>query len=213
MSLITAYDVKAPNLEVKKKKASLKAILLKILLYCLLPILGPIWFLVVLTLIGTQGLVSRYRASRLLTSYQIPSLVTSNSDSSSTTLNHRRKSEVDKYVDGGVLAGALDALNLPGDTSPPLLRRSSSHPIDPQDENAYYFKVKPGKDLESNAQPLELDAKTMQIYKNLNLLSWERVWIYIRGFNAHGSIVCRNKMYTTDGGEATIRHFIDTTQF
>ncbi|KAI8094629.1 putative serine esterase-domain-containing protein [Thamnidium elegans] len=216
-TLITAYDVKAPtDVEIKKtrKKIALKPVLLKTFFYCILPILGPIYFLLVLSLIGVQGLLSRYRSSKLLLTYQNNNSTVKSSESDAT-LDRRRSSDVDKFVDGGMLAGALDALNLPGDTSPPLKRSSSHHDgseITEQDETAYYCKVMPGKALESNAKPLQLDQKTLQIHKNLNLLDWERVWVYIRGFNAHGSIVCRNNMYTTDAGVATIKHFIDTTQ-
>lgn len=193
----------------------MKLVLLKTVLYCILPILGPIYFLLVIVLIGIQGLISRHRSSKLLLAYQNNKGAIKSSESD-VTLDHRRTSDVDKFVEGGMLAGALDALNLPGDNSPPLKRSSSHHngsEITEQDEIAYYCKVTPGKTLQSNAKPLQLDEKTLRIHKNLNLLDWERVWVYIRGFNAHGSIVCRNNMYTTDAGEATIKHFIDTTNF
>lgn len=165
------------------------------MIYCLLVIFSPIYLLLIFSTIGIQGLMSRHRVSGLL-SRQDLSLV-----ESETTLEH------DRYIDGDLLAGALDAVNLPGDSSLPLKRSSSTHTT-----KEYYYKTVPGKCLKEKSKPLQFDETTYKIYKNLNLLEWQKVWVYIRAFNAHGSIVCREKRFTTDGGEATIKHFIDTTQ-
>ncbi|KAI7874337.1 putative serine esterase-domain-containing protein [Mucor mucedo] len=161
-------------------------------------IISPFFFILAFSAIGIQGLISRYRVSGLLQSGgdMMPSV-----DSEHTTLN-----QDDRLMDGDLLAGALDAVNLPGDSSPPL-KHSNSY----SDQKSILCHS-PGKCLAEKAKPLPLDPTTLSIHKNLNLLDWEKVYVYIRAFNAHGSIVCREKRFTVDAGEATIQHFIDTTQ-
>ncbi|KAG2193603.1 hypothetical protein INT47_012981 [Mucor saturninus] len=195
-SVITAYDIKAPG--TPKEKQPLKPRLLKCLLYLFLAIISPFFFILAFSAIGIQGLISRYRVSGLLQSGgdMMPSV-----DSEHTTLN-----QDDRLMDGDLLAGALDAVNLPGDSSPPL-KHSNSY----SDQKSILCHS-PGKCLAEKAKPLPLDQTTLSIHKNLNLLDWEKVYVYIRAFNAHGSIVCREKRFTVDAGEATIQHFIDTTQ-
>lgn len=185
--MITAFDVKAPN--TPKEKRPLKPLLTKYLIYAALILLYPIFFLVAFSVIGTQGLISRYRVSKIL---------------SRNILDSESISNQERFIDGDFLAGALDAVNLPGDSSPPPLKRSSSSTHTTKE-------TAPGKCLVEKAKPLQLNEATKQIFKNLNLLQWEKVYVYIRAFNAHGTIVCREKRFTTDGGEATIKHFIDTT--
>lgn len=72
------------------------------------------------------------------------------------------------------------------------------------------FNVVPLKDLEEKSASLLLDATTLEIHGNLSQLSWEKVLVYIEAFNAHGSIVCRQKRFDHPGGRAVIQHFVDT---
>lgn len=183
-----------------------------------------------LTMITSQGLISRYRVSKILSKKQN----VHGSGTGQETINHRRASESERYVNGELLAGVLDAINLPGENRPSVQRTSSQHTVhnsgssssSSSDESTevdnsqkkindedYFYKVLPSKSVEKSAQPLPFDERVQQIQKNLKLLEWERAWVYLRVFNAHGSIICRQKVYRNDGGEATIQHFLDTTQF
>jgi hypothetical protein len=210
MSVVTGFDMRIPGskaLQNKKDKRPLKPIILKYVFYCLLPVLFPVFFVLAMSYIGVQGLVSRHRVSRLLHKQL---LVTNNC--SQETLP-RRSSEGDRYVNGEILAGALDAMNLPGEQDTPPLKHSSEQAKKPDPAyDDYYYKVEPAKTLLAQSKPLNFDDTTRRIHDNLRLLEWERVWAYLRAFNAHGSIVCRQKRFTTDGGQAIIQHFIDTTQ-
>jgi hypothetical protein len=219
MSVITAFDARIPGSkkkvedDEKKNKRALKPLVVRCVFYCFLPVLFPIFFILAMSYIGVQGLVSRHRVSRLLHKQQ---LLITNSNSEETL--PRRSSEGDRYVNGEILAGALDAVNLPGEQDTPPLKHSTSnnHPLSitksDTDYEDYYYKVEPAKTLKESSKPLNFDDKTKRIHDNLKLLEWERVWAYLRAFNAHGSIVCRQKRFTTDGGKAIIQHFIDTTQ-
>ncbi|KAL7321091.1 hypothetical protein PS15m_000905 [Mucor circinelloides] len=216
-SIITSFEQRLPNASRsnkvgdldangKKKKKPLKPIILKYTFYCLLPILGPIFYILALSFIGFQGLVSRYRTSQIMDKKK--SLITNNNSTSEETLG-RRSSEADRYMNGELLAGALDAVNLPGEQDSPPKKQSTS---DLLNLKTYYYNVEPSKLLDESSKPLPFIDTTKRIHRNLRLLEWERVWVYIRAFNAHGSIVCRQKRFTTDSGIATIQHFLDTTQ-
>lgn len=231
-SIVTGYDVKEPGKKQKTNKSKenrpLKPKLIQLAFYCLFPIF-PLWMIFALTMITSQGLMSRYRVSKILSKKQ----KVHGSGSSQETLNHRRASEGERYVNGELLAGVLDAINLPGENKPSVQRTSSQHTVhnngnsgSSSDESTevensqkkvndedYFYKVLPSKSVEKSAQPLPFDERVQQIQKNLKLLEWERAWVYLRVFNAHGSIICRQKVYRNDGGEATIQHFLDTTQF
>lgn len=219
-SIITSFETRLPNtgkgnkvsdLEAngKKKKKPLKPIILKYAFYCVLPILGSVFAILALLFIGFQGLVSRYRTSQLLSKKAL--LITNNSSDNSTSKETlgRRSSEADRYMNGEILAGALDAVNLPGEQDSPPKKQSTTHDFN---DETYFYNVEPSKLLDESSKPLPFEEPTKRIYNNLRLLEWEIVWVYIRAFNAHGSIVCRQKRFTTDSGIATIQHFLDTTQ-
>lgn len=218
MSVVTAFDARMPDNKKKlvaaaydkKNKPTWKPILLKCVFYCCFPVLFPIFFVLAMSYVGIQGLVSRHRVSRLLHQQQL--LITS---SNSEETLPRRSSEGDRYVNGEILTGALDVVNLPGEQDTPALRHSTSksnHGSSDTEYDDYYYKVQPTETVLEKCKQLNFDDKTKRIHSNLRLLEWERVWTYLKAFNAHGSIVCRQKRFTTDGGRATIQHFIDTTQ-
>ncbi|KAI8647706.1 putative serine esterase-domain-containing protein [Parasitella parasitica] len=209
-SIITSFEKRLPDTQKgkgKNKKKQLKPLILKYTFYCLLPILGPILYLIALSFIGVQGLASRHRTSQILSKKR--RLVINNDSTSEETLG-RLSSEADRYVNGKLLTGALDAVNLPGEQDSPPDKQSTSKLFN---DNTYYYNVEPSKLLDEASKPLPFIDTTQRIHKNLRLLDWERVWLYIRAFNAHGSIVCRQKRFATDSGIATIQHFLDTTQF
>lgn len=209
MSIITAFDVRSPDRQKKKSKDKKNPNVTKYVFYLLFPVIAPFFFTFALSMISIQGIISRIRVHQLLHKKQAL-LITSDTS--------RRRSSVD-YVEGELLTGALDAINIPSDEGDrtPTANTSNNHESDSSDEtlssSSYYYNVEASKELEAIVKPLKFDDVTLRIHENLNLLGWERVYVYIKAMNAHASIVCRQKRFTNDGGKATIQHFIDTTHF
>ena len=52
-----------------------------------------------------------------------------------------------------------------------------------------------------------------EIQNNMNQLEWEKVMVYIDAMNAHGSIICRERLFTNDGGRAVVQHLVDSLDF
>ncbi|OBZ83512.1 hypothetical protein A0J61_08441 [Choanephora cucurbitarum] len=205
ISLVNSFDIRGPNYKKRenRQKMSTKYHIIRYALFCLSPILVPLWLTFVISFVGTQGLISRYRVSQLLREKH---------DSERDPLQ-RKPSFSDRYIDGNILAGALDAVNLPGEErDEPGIASEEGTPVPDKDRiRKFDYHLEPGKLLLKQSKPLAFDKTTKHMYDNLNQLEWERVWVYIRLFNAHGGIICRQKVYEVDGGKATIQHFLDTT--
>ncbi|KAF9576629.1 hypothetical protein EC968_006977 [Mortierella alpina] len=58
-------------------------------------------------------------------------------------------------------------------------------------------------------RPLALLPVQIEISKNLNRLEWRKNIVHIEAFNAHASIVVREKRFSNDGGVATVQHAVD----
>ncbi|KAI8138163.1 putative serine esterase-domain-containing protein [Fennellomyces sp. T-0311] len=204
-SIITGFDVRHPDkkYERSKRRRIRTSVIFKYLLIVLSPIVVPILGFLALTYIGTQGLVSRYRVSQLLSmdkteSDMIKDEECGHSDSSDDTIVHH-----DHHEDP-VLVDTLDAVNaIPESDSP---RKKQHH----TKNRTSLYNVEPSKALSSKYKAMHLSKDQFEIQKNMRQLDWERVLIYIGGFNAHGSIVCRQSRFENEGGRATIRHFVDS---
>jgi hypothetical protein len=164
--------------------------------------LVPVFLVIAFTTIGIQGLISRFRVSKLLKFQQRPLINQAESG------NH--SSSNDELIESNLLADALDAINIPGEETPDISKDMHSHTLD---DRTHYYEVSPSPALKEISKQLNLDESICTTYKNLRLLEWERVWVYLSAFNAHGAIICRQNIHTTDDGIATIQHFLDTTQF
>ncbi|CAO3692259.1 unnamed protein product [Rhizopus stolonifer] len=162
--------------------------------YLLLLILGPIFALLAVTVISIQGLISKNRVSRYL---------------KDKTLFVKQSSERSQFMKGELLAGALDAINIPGENTSSL-SETTSHEMN---NRKHYYQLKPSPSLKEKSKEIEFDQTTIKICRNLNLLEWEVAWVYLNAFNAHGTIVCRQNIHTTEAGEDTVQHFLDTTNF
>ncbi|KAG1303673.1 hypothetical protein G6F64_009871 [Rhizopus arrhizus] len=187
-SIITGFDLKLDNSKKTKKKGGIKWKMA--VLYLLLPILGPLFLLFGMIVIIFQGLLSRYRVSRHLSSQPL------------------LKDDEEQFMKGDILAGALDIINLSpddDDDTPNIVSLNTSGDT--------YSHAEPSAALKEKSKPLPLNETARRIHDNLTLLEWERVWVYLNVFNAHGTIVCRQHIHTTQEGEATIQHFLNTTQF
>ncbi|ORZ01676.1 putative serine esterase-domain-containing protein [Syncephalastrum racemosum] len=226
-SIVTAIDKRDPTepskrqLEKRKKKKTFsRAKLIRVAIVALSPLL-PILVLIALSYIGVQGLVSRLRVSRLLAS---AALVVENNNH---TLQHQHQSEdslmstVGDHPDAqhilldhkhhdndenALLMDALDATNEPPEDASPAEMRQTK---DVQWESLY--NIKPSPDVEpADSLGLTDDQHTMR--DRLLKLEWQRVLVFIKGFNAHGSIVCRQKRFENSGGRALVQHFVDSVQ-
>ncbi|KAG0196949.1 hypothetical protein BGX28_009534 [Mortierella sp. GBA30] len=58
-------------------------------------------------------------------------------------------------------------------------------------------------------RPLALLPEQIEISMNLNRLEWKKNIIHIEAFNAHASIVVREKRFSNDGGVAAVQHAVD----
>lgn len=223
-SIITAIDKRDPTqpsqrqLEKRKKKKTFsKARLIRATIIVLSPLL-PIFVLIALSYIGVQGLVSRLRVSRLLASAalvvetnshalhgqsedSLMSTVGDHPEAQHILLDHKRDSE-----ENALLMDALDATNEPPqDASPAELHQTK----DVHWESLY--NIKPSPEVEpADSLGLTDDQHTMR--DRLLRLEWQRVVVFIKGFNAHGSIVCRQKRFENSGGRALVQHFVDSVQ-
>ncbi|KAF9357087.1 hypothetical protein BGX26_004261 [Mortierella sp. AD094] len=63
-------------------------------------------------------------------------------------------------------------------------------------------------DLKS-VRPLPLLPVQVEISRNLNKLEWKKNIVHIEGWNAHASIVVREKRFMHDGGAAAVQHAVD----
>ncbi|KAI8991140.1 putative serine esterase-domain-containing protein [Mycotypha africana] len=247
MSVITDFDLKSHENYIssndqkkRRKEKSLKPVVQKYVLLCILPLLAPFLYLWGLSFIAVQGLISRYRTAQLLKEHQQPSLLTAASHLNirndaiehkvETVQNDSRKDNsietAGRKIEGDLLTGALDAVNLANNVDPteePHTQVDDFVEYDSEAEEAddyylvkkayqHHINVQPSTALEKVSRALPLEKPTQRICHNLQKLPWERVYVYIKAFNAHGSIVCRQKRFTMDGGIATVQHFIDTTQ-
>lgn len=211
ISIVTAFDLKTRSKDTlskedtaksKKTKKRIKPILFRCAFYILSPILVPVFLVIAFTTISIQGLISRFRVSKLLKFQQRPLINQAESD------NH--SSSNDELIESNLLTDALDVINIPGEETPDISKDTHSHTLD---DRTHYYEVSPSPALKEISKQLNLDESICTTYKNLRLLEWERVWVYLSAFNAHGAIICRQSIHTTEDGIATIQHFLDTTQF
>ncbi|KAJ8653534.1 hypothetical protein O0I10_010862 [Lichtheimia ornata] len=188
----------------KKRKRSKDGILVKCLLVIFSPLL-PVVALLAFLYIGSQGLMSRLRVARLLaasSSKKTQQLIQSETIRRSSKSNHSTILEEENQE---ILVDTLDATNIPTNPSPAVNMHQET-----TKKRSSLYNVMPSERITKVVQPMALSAHQIQIQKHLDQLEWERVLVYIRGFNAHASIVCRERRFVNDGGRAAIQHFVDT---
>ncbi|KAI7879439.1 DUF676-domain-containing protein [Lichtheimia hyalospora FSU 10163] len=187
----------------KKRKRSKDGILVKCLLVIFSPLL-PLVAILALVYIGSQGLMSRLRVARLLaaTSSQKKKQLIQSETIHRSKSNH---STVLEQENQEILVDTLDATNIPEDPNPAIKTDQ-----DATKKRSSLYNVMPSERIAQATQPMALSIHQIQMQKHLDQLEWERVLVYIRGFNAHASIVCRERRFVNDGGRAAIQHFVDT---
>ncbi|KAF9168275.1 hypothetical protein DFQ26_000105 [Actinomortierella ambigua] len=63
--------------------------------------------------------------------------------------------------------------------------------------------------LKTTIRPLNLLPAQKEISRHLNEVEWVKNILHIDAFNAHASIVVREKRFTHDGGVAAVKHVVD----
>ncbi|KAF9421806.1 hypothetical protein BGZ76_003931 [Entomortierella beljakovae] len=179
------------------------------------PFLIPVWLLVASTAISYQGVNSRIRTKKLILSSKILQRIRENSSttkldryrddddnelSSSASLNSVSPNNTTKVkVDD--IAECKDehiVVNVANDSSS---SSSSSSSEDEQPTSHSYPHIK-------SIKPLSLLPVQVEISRNLNKIEWKKNIIHIEGWNAHASIVVREKRFLNDGG-AAVKHAVD----
>ncbi|KAI9255220.1 putative serine esterase-domain-containing protein [Phascolomyces articulosus] len=243
-SVVTAFDVRQHDdknkQEREKERRNQTAVAIKFAILVFSPILFPILGTLAFTYIGTQGLVSRYRVSRILASS--PLLLanvegsTSANDEKETVEDHPSHDEntrIKRSNSGGSTTSDDDNTLLHHhhhhhhhkedpvlmDTLDAMDTIPNETNIDRSPQTTQHTKTKdrrslyniePSKTIRQTYSAMQLINEQFEIERNMQQLEWERVMVYIDTFNAHASIVCRAKRFTNTGGKAAIRHFVDS---
>ncbi|CAO3578427.1 unnamed protein product [Absidia cylindrospora] len=210
-SIVTGYDVADPSKkETNRKRRSYLSRLRKIIFYLLVPVILPFIAAFGFVYIGIQGILSRFRVSKILKASLLS--LTSESTSSSlppttattaTSPSILTGTSMDKRSSTQVLSGTLDAMNMT-----PNLDDTFEHTVTHQQGS--WCNIMPSESLEKQSTDYQFDSRVLDIQKNLSQLPWQIVPVCLHSFNAHGSIICRQGIHTTYGGMAVIKHFLDT---
>jgi len=201
----------------------------------IVPIILPIWLILGLGTIAIQGIKSRRRVKRILKRRKIgDSNIDSNygsgdvninvninddgyendfDDERSTFNHHTRLARSTSNMEEGVIETAMNIKNLLPQSQPssPTLLLSD---VEINDE----VNINSSIDDENNDSMTKLSKSSLfprvplcnaQLisHEYLNKLKWEKYSVYIDAFNAHASIVVRNRFNVA--GKDIIRHFVE----
>ncbi|KAG2178243.1 hypothetical protein INT43_003496 [Umbelopsis isabellina] len=224
-SVVTSFDLRDPSIKyVPPKKPFTKWTILKYPLFALIPVLLPVWIVVALSVVSTQGLLSRLRVAKLISKektkmIEASKVLTNNEDSNgsratSPTItaesvdkdsdsNRDRRQSISKFMDDNVLVPALEGVNFPGTQEEHRVSRSSqdSIAIDIAPDSVT-FNVRPGTKIAKEYKPLKLLPSQQAAARNLNTLSWHKVILVLDSFNAHGAIIIREKRFDSPEAQA-----------
>ncbi|ORX44096.1 DUF676-domain-containing protein [Hesseltinella vesiculosa] len=175
----------------------------RFLLYMILPLLFPIVALVGLIGMTIQGLISRRRVARLFSRHEKHQLSTAEKKK-----KHRRNSALLSSL-------VLDAVDLSLEPGTSVHHTHLHH--DPLSDTATasgaWTNVIPSAPVLKLAPPMEYDVWTKQIQTHLNLLPWQVIFVQLDVMNAHGGIICRQRIHTSSLGRKTLHHFVDSLDF
>ncbi|KAI8391494.1 putative serine esterase-domain-containing protein [Radiomyces spectabilis] len=132
-SVVTAFDRRDPTMFKKTGARFRWNTVLKIVFYILSPVLVILFILLVLSYIGYQGMISRYRVARILAAQKKDASTPLLQTHVKQKKDYRRRSsgfsdEADRMMEGNVLADALDAVNLPDRNDDHNVHHTSNHP-------------------------------------------------------------------------------------
>ncbi|KAF9111652.1 hypothetical protein BGX27_004632 [Mortierella sp. AM989] len=183
------------------------------------PFLIPLWIAFATTTISYQGMNSRKRTKNMVLASKVLQRIRQRS--STTKLDryrddddnsHNEERDYTHEEEETTVANAADVQDskeehvvvtvVKGSTS-----SSSSSTSSSGDESStvvsYSFP-----DLKS-VRPLPLLPVQVEISRNLNKVEWKKNIVHIEGWNAHASIVVREKRFMHDGGAAAVQHAVD----
>ncbi|KAG0228768.1 putative serine esterase-domain-containing protein [Mortierella sp. GBAus27b] len=180
----------------------------RVALVGLMPILVPVWLAFASTTIGYQGMNSRKRTRNWAESSE--SLQRIREKASTANLGQYKDDDDDDGDDGSIAAGHDK-------------HQASSTKQDERNESRQghtVVSVKSNEDAPREAvsysfpelksvKPLPLHPIQVEISRNLNQLEWNKHIIHIEGWNAHASIVVREKRFSHNGGTAAVQHAVD----
>jgi len=159
-----------------------------------IPILLPLWIILVLSTVTVQGMLSRRRVQKILAS----KIKNPNKDNYSLS-NHigitvRAASIEDEAVE--------TAINITNFLTPSPTTSSNLNPL----ENATQISE---FTTSSQFTRVKVCQAQCEAFANLNKLKWDKIAVFLDAFNAHAAIVVRNRFQTK--GKEIIKHFVEET--
>ncbi|KAI8065900.1 putative serine esterase-domain-containing protein [Gongronella butleri] len=202
------YPSIVTGIKVLKEKKKRKFYPRRLLLYVLFPLLFPIFALIGLTTICVQGLISRRRVARLFS--------LSRSINEGTGKHHKKHSSSKSALLEGLV---LDAVEMPMDLEDP----AKGDDDDSTDSDATHThhthhtstwtNVIPSDALLKLAPPMTFDPWTEDIQANISQLPWQIVFVQLDVLNAHGGIISRQRIHTSELTRTTLEHFVDSIEY
>ncbi|KAM3583644.1 hypothetical protein VKS41_003617 [Umbelopsis sp. WA50703] len=136
-AVVVSFDLRDPKIKyVAPKKPFTKWSILKYFLFALIPVLLPLWIVIALSVVSTQGLLSRFRVAKLIAKEKSklvaaskvvakdedgaaslttsPTITAGSPDIESDDNGEGRRQSISKFMDDNVLVPALEGVNFPG---------------------------------------------------------------------------------------------------
>jgi Na+-translocating ferredoxin:NAD+ oxidoreductase RnfD subunit len=171
-----------------------KKVMRSMLVAVAIPILLPLWIILVLSTITVQGMLSRRRVQKILAI----KIKNSNNDDYSLSnhigINVRAANIEDEAVE--------TAMNIKNFLTPSPTKTSNLNPF----ENATQISE---FTTSSQFSHVKVCKAQCEAFVNLNKLRWDKIAVFLDAFNAHAAIVMRNRFQTT--GKEIIKHFVEET--
>ncbi|OZJ05460.1 hypothetical protein BZG36_01665 [Bifiguratus adelaidae] len=184
---------------------TLRQITNKILFTTLVIFVFPLWFFVACSTITVQSLSSRVRVRKLLakglySTRFITQRRPSTKEERAQESESHENNQTSNVVDDTVLIPVLEAVNRPGQQEPETNQHTSPHTS---------FTPTRSQLADNSVTPLPLTQIQQDIARHLNRLGWNKYFVKIDAFNAHGAIVVRTRRFDHDQGKAVVQHFVD----
>ncbi|KAF9274307.1 hypothetical protein BGZ68_000783 [Mortierella alpina] len=195
------------------------------------PFLIPLWLVFACSTISIQGLNSRRRTKPMMRSNKILERMRDENviirtdvvpqyrrlSRSSMTLGQEPRDDADER---NAAASSNVTLAVPVEPTRRIKRTMSStsetssivETIDDDEDEEDAETAEPTSlsyPHMKKVRPLALLPVQVEISRNLNRLQWRKNIVHIEAFNAHASIVVREKRFSNDGGVAAVQHAVD----
>ncbi|KAI9319349.1 hypothetical protein BX666DRAFT_1458999 [Dichotomocladium elegans] len=174
----------------KQQHAKTRMELARTVFLALLSPLIPIVIALALSYITAQAMISRARVARIR--------------ASPTTLMQKSHHSTTSEGDNILVDIIDDAVNIPTESEPAEKTTTATK------GSAHVYNVKASRRLADHMKPMDMTPMQLEVSRRLNQLEWHRVLVYIRGLNAHASIICRARFFANEGGRAAVQQFVDS---